>query len=55
MQSANRLFEVKDLHVHYGSREVLREVNTTIPEREVTAILGPSGCGKSTLLRTFNR
>lgn len=55
MHSANRLFEVKDLHVHYGSREVLREVNTSIPEREVTAILGPSGCGKSTLLRTFNR
>lgn len=55
MQTANGLFEVRNLHVQYGDREVLRDVNTSIPEREVTAILGPSGCGKSTLLRTFNR
>jgi len=55
MQNGNSLFEVKDLHVHYGTREVLSGVNTLIFEREVTAILGPSGSGKSTLLRALNR
>lgn len=55
MGKTDRVFDIDDLHVQYGSREVLRGVNTTIPEREVTAIMGPSGCGKSTLLRAFNR
>ena len=55
MQNKPALFEVRDLHVQYGSREVLRGVQTDIPEREVTAVLGPSGCGKSTLLRALNR
>jgi phosphate transport system ATP-binding protein len=33
----------------------LKDVNITIPHRNITAIIGPSGCGKSTLLRCFNR
>ena len=31
--------------------QALREVDLTIREREVVALVGPSGCGKSTLLR----
>lgn len=31
--------------------EILHDINLSVKEREVVAILGPSGCGKSTLLR----
>jgi len=47
--------EVKDLTVFYGKFRALKEINLTVQEKRITAIIGPSGCGKSTLLRSFNR
>jgi phosphate transport system ATP-binding protein len=46
---------VKNLDVHYGGFRALREIELSIREKQITAIIGPSGCGKSTLLRSFNR
>lgn len=46
---------VRDLNLHYGKVQALRDINLDIPEKQVTAFIGPSGCGKSTLLRCFNR
>jgi len=43
------------LTVSYGNVTRLRDVSTSFPQHQVTAILGPSGCGKSTLLKTLNR
>jgi len=34
----------------YGRREVLREINLSIPPGTITALKGPSGSGKTTLL-----
>jgi phosphate transport system ATP-binding protein len=45
----------RDLSAFFGTSPAAREVNITIPQQAVTAIIGPSGCGKSTLLRCFNR
>lgn len=42
---------VRNLTKAFGSSEVLRGIDLTVPEEGVTAILGPSGCGKTTLLR----
>jgi phosphate transport system ATP-binding protein len=47
--------ETRNLNFYYGKTHALKDVNMTIAEKAVTAIIGPSGCGKSTLLRTFNR
>ncbi|MBI1977418.1 MAG: phosphate ABC transporter ATP-binding protein [Candidatus Omnitrophica bacterium] len=47
--------QIKHLDFYYGKFQALKEVNLSIPEREITAIIGPSGCGKSTLLRCLNR
>jgi phosphate transport system ATP-binding protein len=47
--------EARDLNFYYGSFHAVKNVNLTVPERQVTALIGPSGCGKTTLLRCFNR
>jgi phosphate transport system ATP-binding protein len=39
----------------YDQNQALKNINLTIPECQVTALIGPSGCGKSTFLRCFNR
>ncbi|MFJ6669659.1 ABC transporter ATP-binding protein [Actinosynnema sp. NPDC091369] len=41
-----------DLTVHYGPVAAVSDVDLSIADGEVVALLGPSGCGKSTLLRT---
>lgn len=47
--------EVKDLHLHFGDKHVLKGIDLKIPEKSIVALIGPSGCGKSTLLRSMNR
>lgn len=43
------------LDLFYGDFQALYEVNLSIPEKQISALIGPSGCGKSTFLRTLNR
>lgn len=38
----------------YGKLAVFKNVNLTVGESEVLAIVGPSGCGKTTLLRCLD-
>lgn len=47
--------ETKNLNLWFKDNHVLKDVNLTIKENAVTAIMGPSGCGKSTLIRSMNR
>lgn len=49
------VFETKDLNLWYGNDRALKNINMTMHEKEVTAIIGPSGCGKSTFIKTLNR
>jgi len=49
------VLQATDVSVHYGDFLAVRDVNMTVPEHTITAMIGPSGCGKSTMLRTFNR
>ncbi|HVG45073.1 MAG TPA: ATP-binding cassette domain-containing protein, partial [Longimicrobium sp.] len=39
----------------YGATQALHDIDLSVPERRVTALIGPSGCGKSTFLRSINR
>ncbi|NJD33058.1 MAG: phosphate ABC transporter ATP-binding protein [Gammaproteobacteria bacterium] len=47
--------KAESLNFWYGANHALKNINLTIPENQVTALIGPSGCGKSTFLRCFNR
>lgn len=49
------LIQIKDFNFFYGPAHVLFDLNFSIPEKQVTALIGPSGCGKTTLLRNLNR
>jgi polar amino acid transport system ATP-binding protein len=47
--------ELRDIHVSFGTLEVLRGVSLTVEQGRTACIIGPSGSGKSTLLRVTNR
>lgn len=46
---------IRDLSFFYGENKALHNIDLTLHERQVSALIGPSGCGKSTLLRILNR
>jgi len=43
-------FEIKDGHVRYGDRQILKNVDWCVRKGEQWALTGPNGCGKSLLL-----
>lgn len=49
------VYETTGLNLWYGTSHALKNIDLSIHEKEVTAIIGPSGCGKSTYLKTLNR
>ena len=48
-----RLIDISDLRVAYGSTLVLEGIDMHLQQSEIAVILGSSGCGKSTLLKTI--
>ena len=51
----SNIITVEDLCLWYGSTQALKNINISVPENSITALIGPSGCGKSTFLKTLNR
>ena len=43
--------ELYDVSIGYGDRTVLHDLNFSVAQGEIFAIMGGSGCGKSTLLK----
>ncbi len=49
----NALLEVRNLSVHHGQLQALRDVSLSLPAGSVHAMIGANGAGKSTMLRTI--
>ncbi len=47
--------QVNNLSFFYGAVRALENINMSIFQNRVTAIIGPSGCGKSTFIKALNR
>ena len=47
------LFEIENLGLKLGDKELLRDFTTRILQKDVIAIVGPNGSGKSTLLKAL--
>lgn len=51
----DKIFELKNIQLHYGTNHAIKGINMDIERNKVTAFIGPSGCGKSTFIRILNR
>jgi branched-chain amino acid transport system ATP-binding protein len=48
------VFEIRDVHVAYGSVTALRGISLRVDKGEIVSLLGANGAGKSTTLRTVS-
>ena len=51
---ADVILKVEHLSKSFGTHAVLRDIDFTVSQGDVTCIIGASGSGKSTLLRCIN-
>jgi len=48
------MLEIKNLHSGYNKIKVLEDINITVPDGKIIAVIGRNGAGKSTLLNTIS-
>ena len=47
------MLKISNLHKHFGTKEVLKGVNLTIPEHSIYGFIGKNGAGKTTTMKTI--
>ena len=52
---SSKKIEVNGLDLYYGDFKALSNINFSLAQQDVAALIGPSGCGKSTFIRILNR
>jgi len=51
----NEVISIQNFNFFYGPTQALFNIDLSVNQHTVMALIGPSGCGKSTLLRSINR
>jgi len=49
------ILKVENFDAYFGTNQILKNINMTVPKNKVVAMMGPSGCGKTTFIRCINR
>lgn len=52
--TANKILEVTDLHVNYGSIHAIKGISFHVNKGEVVSLIGANGAGKTTTLRALS-
>lgn len=52
-RTGNIVFELRDVEVSFGGRELIAPFNATVMRRDRIGIVGPNGAGKTTLIRAI--
>lgn len=55
IKGGGALWEIEDLGVHIGTREILAPLTLSLAAGQVYGLIGPNGSGKSTLLKILAR
>ena len=50
----NLLLECKGVYKNYGKKEVLKDINLSLPSGKIIGLLGKNGSGKTTLIKLIN-
>jgi branched-chain amino acid transport system ATP-binding protein len=48
------MLQIKNLKVHYGRAEVLKDISINVADGEIVTLIGANGSGKTTTLRTIS-
>ena len=48
------IVEFKNVYKSYGKKDVLTDLNVSIPKGKIIGLLGPNGSGKSTMIKLIN-
>lgn len=48
------MLELKNVTVHYGTAEAIKDITISIEEGSVVSVIGANGAGKSTILRAVS-
>lgn len=51
----NSCYTLKNLSFSYGKKQILHQLNASIPAGKIVTIMGANGCGKSTLFQLLTK
>ena len=47
------MLEIKGLTAYYGESEILHDINLSVPDGKIIALVGRNGVGKTTTLKSI--
>ena len=47
------MLNIKNLNAYYGESIILKDVNLSVPDKQIVCLIGRNGVGKTTLLKSI--